>query len=349
MNKGLFIGAGFIVFAGLLELASISTTLFWTQAAWVLLGTGLVFAFLYSDWHAFFQSRYMIWAIYILSLGLLVLAYVAAPQIRNTKSWLVFGPIHFQPVELAKIALILMYANYFSRRHITIARFSSILGSFLIFLLPALATLRLNDTGSTLVLFGIWLGFLLVSGLPKKWIVIGVLAVIIISPLAWNYVLKDYQKARVAGIFNPESNSLGINYSTTQSKIAIGSAGLWGKGFRQGPQTQLGFLTEPSTDFIYPALIEEWGLIAGFLVLAAFALLIVSILKIGLYSDQNMDKFICLGAVIMFGMHLLLNGGMVVGLTPVVGVPFPFLSYGGSNILMSFLLLGIINSIAKRA
>lgn len=349
MSKGLIYSAGFIVFAGLVELSSISMRLFWTQATWVVLGAGLVFVFLYFDWHSILRSRPIVWIIYAASLALLLLTYFAAPEIRNTRSWLVLGPIRFQPVELSKVALILMYASYFSRRHFTIARFSSILGSFILFLLPALATLRLNDTGSTLVLLGIWLGFLLVSGLPRKWVAMGIIAFIIITPVTWIYLLKDYQKARVIGVLNPETNSLGINYSTSQAKIAIGSAGLWGKGYRQGPQTQLGFLTEPATDFIFPALTEEWGIVAGLLVIAAFLSLIFNILRIGLYADQNMEKFICLGAAIMLGLHLLLNGGMAVGLTPVVGVPFPFLSYGGSNILMSSLLIAIINAIWRRA
>lgn len=348
MNKGLLAGAGFIVFAGLLELASISMKLFLTQFAWVALGIGLVISFLYFDWHGVFQSRSVVWVFYFLSLGLLIFAYVAAPEIRNTKSWLVLGPIHFQPVEFAKVALILMYASYFSRRHLAIARFSSIFGSFLLFLFPAALTLKLNDTGSVLVLFGLWLGFLLVSGLPRKWVLLGLVLLLVLGPLTWHYFLKDYQRARITGIFNPEANALGVNYQTTQAKIAIGSAGMWGKGFGQGPQTQLGFLSEASTDFIFPALIEEWGIFAGMLVLAAFLLLVFTILRIGMYADQNTEKFICLGTAIVLGLHLFLNGGMAVGLTPVVGVPFPFLSYGGSNILMNFFLLAMVNSISKR-
>jgi len=347
-SKWLFISAGFIVLLGLIELSSISMELFYTQALWVILGVALIWAFDRFDWRGIFQSRYIVWALYALSLGLLIFAYLAAPVIRNTKSWLVFGPFHFQPVELAKVALILMYASYFSRRHLFIARASNIFGSFVLFLLPALLTLKLNDTGSAVVLFGIWLGFLLVSGLPRKWILWGLVGAAVLGPLIWSYALKDYQRARVIGVLNPESNSLGINYSTTQSKIAVGSAGLWGKGYRQGPQTQLGFLTEPSTDFIFPALVEEWGLVAGILVIAAFLLLIFNILRVGIASDQNTEKFICLGTAIVLGLHLLLNGGMTLGLTPVVGVPFPFLSYGGSNIFMNFFLLGIINAITRR-
>lgn len=347
-SKWLFISAGFIVLLGLIELSSISTKLFWTQGLWVVLGVALVWAFNRFDWRAVFQSRYIVWAIYILSVGLLVFAYITAPVIRNTKSWLVFGPLRFQPVELVKIALILMYAGYFSRRHLFIARISNILGSFALFLVPAILTLKLNDTGSVIVLFGIWLGFLLVSGLPRKLVLWGLLFVVILGPLIWGYALKDYQKARVLGVLNPEANSLGINYSTTQSKIAIGSAGFFGKGYGQGPQTQLGFLTEPSTDFIFPALVEEWGLVVGILVIAAFLVLIFNILRIGLVADQNTEKFICLGAAIVLGLHLLLNGGMTLGLTPVVGVPFPFLSYGGSNIFINFFLLGIINAITRR-
>jgi rod shape determining protein RodA len=130
-------------------------------------------------------------------------------------------------------------------------------------------------------------------------------------------------------------------------KIAIGSAGWWGKGYHQGSQTQLGFLSEPENGFILSAFIEEWGVLLGFMVLAAFVWLIWSVLKVGILADHNFEKFICLGTAIVLGVHVVLNAGSAVGLVPVVGVPFPFLSYGGSNLLMSFFLVGIVAAIRR--
>jgi rod shape determining protein RodA len=140
---------------------------------------------------------------------------------------------------------------------------------------------------------------------------------------------------------------LGINYSVSQSKIAIGSAGLWGKGYGQGMQTQLGFLSEPSEDFIFAALIEEWGVIGGLVIVAAFLFLIFQILRIGSLADENFEKFVCLGAAMMFGVQFLLNTGSATGLLPVVGVTFPFVSYGGSSMIVDFFMLSIVNSIRK--
>ncbi len=347
--KGLYFGAGFIVLAGLLELSSINMQNFYQQLMWVVLGLLVFFAFSYFDWQVIFQSQWFVRIFYFGSIGLLLLTYFTAPEIRNTRSWLVFGPFRFQPVEMAKVALILFYAMYFSRKHLSIARLSNVIISFLILVPLAGAVFMLPDYGSMLVLIFIWIGFILVSGLPKKWIITGVAMFLILSPLVWAYGLKPYHRARIMGVINPEQNALGVNYSAIQAKIAIGSAGLWGKGYHQGPQTQLGFVTEPETDFIFPAFVEEWGIIPGLLLIVAFITMNISILRIGLYSSQNKAKFICLGTSIVFSAHFLLNIGMVTGLTPVVGVPFPFLSYGGSNILMSFFLISIVNAIGRRA
>ena len=141
---------------------------------------------------------------------------------------------------------------------------------------------------------------------------------------------------------------LGANYSVIQSKVAIGSAGMWGKGYGQGSQTQLGFLPDPGNDFILAALIEEWGMAGGILVVGAFLALIIGILKIGSLAVRNFEKFICLGAAIVFGTQFFMNAGSALGLVPVVGIPFPFLSYGGSSILTSFFLIAIIAGIERK-
>ena len=165
--------------------------------------------------------------------------------------------------------------------------------------------------------------------------------------MGWQYVLEGYQKERITGLFFPERDQLGINYNVTQSKIAIGSAGIFGKGYGRGTQVQLGFLPEASTDFVLAALIEEWGLVGGFFIIGAFLALIFQILKIGQFARTNFEKFICLGTAIMLIIHIIINSGSVTGLMPVIGVPFPLLSYGGSHLLTVFFLLAIIHSIER--
>jgi rod shape determining protein RodA len=232
---------------------------------------------------------------------------------------------------------------------LAVARWQNIATSFLFFILPAAIAVRLPDVGSAIIFFSIWFGFLLLSGLPLRRIFVALLVFAVAAGLVWAYVLKDYHRARIVGFLYPTKNTLGINYSVTQAKIAIGSAGFFGKGYGQGTQTQLGFLSEPTEDFIFAGVIEEWGILGGIVVLIAFFFLILQVLRIGALADENFEKFICLGVAMMLGVQFLLNAGSTTGLIPVVGVTFPFLSYGGSSMLSNFFLLAIVNSIRKRS
>jgi rod shape determining protein RodA len=203
------------------------------------------------------------------------------------------------------------------------------------------------DLGSASILFGIWFGFLSISGLPRRYFVIAAVFAIIGGALLWQFGLKPYQKDRIVGVFYPEKNALTVNYSVIQSRIAIGSAGFWGKGYHQGTQTQLGFLSEPANDFALSAFIEEWGWSSGLLIISALLLLEFSVLRIGMRARRNVEKFICIGTAMMWIMQFFINAGSATGLFPVVGVTFPFLSYGGSSLLANFLLFGLIFSIYK--
>ena len=345
----LYLPLGFLLASSLIVLSSLSSKLFLLQSLWIILGIALIIVFLFIDWRLLLNYRWFIPGLYIVSLLLLVAAYLKGPLINQTRSWLVLGPVNFQPVELAKISLILMFAQYFSRRHLGIARWKYIIISFIYFLLPVGIVALQPDFGSGLVLFGIWFGFLLVSGLPIRRFVVATLVFLVVGLLMWNSVLKDYQKERILGVFYPEKNTLGINYSVSQSKIAIGSAGFFGKGYHQGTQTQLGFLTEPETDFILAALIEEWGWLAALLVVASFVWLILGFLNVAAHADRNFEKFICIGSSIAMSWQFFLNTGSVLGLSPVIGVTFPFLSYGGSSLLTSFFIVAIINAIARKS
>lgn len=280
---------------------------------------------------------------------MLVAAFFMAPTIRGTRSWLVLGPFQFQPAELAKAALIIVLAQYFARGHIGIAKLQNLILPTFYFAVPAALILLQPDMGSVLILFGIWFGFLLVSGLPTRRLIAFLLLFAIGGVVLWAGFLKTYQKERIIGLFSPERDPLGANYNVIQSKIAIGSAGLFGKGYGQGSQVQLGFLPEAPTDFIFSAFVEEWGIVSGLFIIGIVMYLIWNILATGMKAEKNFEKFICLGVAIMFSVHFLINAGSTLGLVPVIGVTFPFLSYGGSSIIVNCLLLAIVNSIAKRA
>lgn len=338
----------FLAAAGLISLLSSRPDLFWKQLLWYVIGFLFIFLIIKFDWRAFINERGAIWGIYLLAVFLLVITYFFAPSIRDAKSWLTVGSFQFQTAEFAKLALIIVLASFFSRKHISIARASNLLTSFAYFIIPAGLIILQPDFGSALVLFCVWFGFLLISGIRWRHLIIAAIIFSILGTVMWQNVLQDYQKERISGVFFPERDVLGINYSVSQSKIAIGSAGFFGKGFRQGTQTQLGFLPEAQTDFIFAAFIEEWGILGGMLIITTFLILVLRIIKIGLESDNNFNRFICLGTVALFSAQFILNVGSNLGLTPVIGVTFPFLSYGGSSVLINLILIGIIQSIAVR-
>lgn len=347
--KGLLISAAILIFASLLSLSSIAPRLFYLQLLWVLVGIGIVAFLWFIDWRSIVNYEWFVWGLYLGMLLLLAIVLFEEPLVRNVRSWIGVGPLSFQPVEFAKIALIVVYASYFSRRYLSIARLETIFISFIYFVMPAALVILQPDLGSVLVLFGIWMGFLITIGLPLNRLLLLLLTCAVAGVIFWNIGLETYQKERIFGVFFPERDALGINYSVIQSKIAIGSAGFWGKGYGQGSQVQLGFLPEAATDFIFAALIEEWGLVAGFIVVGAFLSLIVNILRIALKAPRNFEKFVAVGSAFVFGWQFFLNAGSASGIFPVVGITFPFLSYGGSSLLTSFLLLAIVNSIGLRS
>lgn len=338
----------FLMASGLISLASVDLELFQKQLIFCGIGFVLIGFLAGFDWRPFINYRGIIFGFYFFSVLLLIATYFLAPSIRGAKSWLFLGPLQIQTSELAKLALIILYASFFSRKHIGIARLSNLINSFIFFLIPGFLIILQPDFGATLMLFCLWFGFLLVSGIRWRHLVAALIIFSILGMIMWQIVLKDYQKERILGFFFSGRDPLGINYNVIQSKIAIGSAGLFGKGFSQGTQAQLGFLPEAKTDFIFATFIEEWGILAGFLLVLVFTYLITRVIKIGLETDNNFNKFICLGAAILFIVQFVFNVGSNLGLTPVVGITFPFLSYGGSSLLTNLILIGIIQSIFVR-
>ncbi len=338
----------FLAAAGLLVLASSGPDLFAKQAVFFAVGFAFMLAAPLFDFRHLVNYRWLILSILALSVILLLSVHFFGVEVSGSKSWLDFKLFRIQPSEFAKVALITVLSAFFSRRHIAIKRPLTILGSFAYFIIPAALILTEPDLGSTLILFGIWFGFLLVAGLPAKYVAAGVALFALVGAAAWNVGFKDYQKDRILAVFNPEADPLGVNYNVIQSKNAIGSAGFFGKGFKQGEIVQLGFLPAAQTDFAFASFTEEWGILGGTLVIIAFAFLMWRVSAIGSASEDNFSKFICLGTMIFLGLQFAVNMGSVVGFTPVIGVAFPFLSAGGSNLIASMFLLGIVQNIASR-
>ncbi len=345
-DKGLIGAALVLIVISLVTLASGDRELFFRQLVWVAVAISLIFGLPLLNLRALFQYRWVVMGIYFFVLALLILTYFAAPIISGARSWIVFGPVQIQPSEFMKAALIILLSSFFAVRHIAIARIGIIFASFAYFLIPAIFVLLQPDAGTGMVLFGIWFGYLLLSGMPARYIITAVVIFSILGVAAWNIGFADYQKARIIGLFRPDIDSLGVNYSVAQSKIAIGSAGFLGKGFGQGTQVQLGFLPTAQTDFVFAAFVEEWGIIGGTVLISAMIFLIYRVLRLGIRSRNNFTRFISLGTALMLFLHFFINLGSTLGLLPVIGIGLPFVSYGGSNLLTASALIGIMQGVA---
>jgi len=331
--------------ASLVSLASSDINFFNRQLIWYGIAFAVIIFGSQIDWRLLISQAWFRYGMYWLSIVLLVISNLQTKTVRGTKSWLDFGFIQFEPSELAKLSLILILAGFFSRRYVAAWHSKNILVSLFYALLPAGLIAIHPDFGSAIVVLGIWLGFLLLSGLNYKRFAVGLTLALAVAAVLWIFFLKPYQKDRVMGFVFPEADPLGINYNVIQSKIAIGSAGLWGKGFQMGTQTQLKFLPEVQSDFLFAAFVEEWGLLAGILVVLTFLLIIFRMVIIGSRARSNDFKFIALGGGLVLLIHFFINIGSNLGLLPVAGMPFPFLSYGGSSLLTNAILISIIQHI----
>lgn len=285
---------------------------------------------------------------YIISVILLVAVLVAGKIIRGTKGWFVIFGFGFQPVELAKLFLIIALAKYFSSKIYDIKKFSHIIISALIASLAIIPTILQPDLGSAAVLFLIWGCMLVLFGIKKTHFFILCALFIFVSVSSFS-LLKDYQKARIYTFLNPGGDPLGRGYNITQSIIAIGSGQLSGKGLGSGTQTQLKFLPETKTDFIFSVIAEELGFGVIILIFIGWSIVLYRISKIAKESNNEFASFLCMGIALLLFIHFFINIGVSIGLLPVTGIPLPFMSYGGSFLITSLISIGIIESIAVRS
>lgn len=341
----LFFALFIIAIFSLLSLASFGNAFFYKQIIWYVISFIIIILSSQINWMWLKNQVWFRQFLYWFSVALLLFSQFQTSVIRGTKSWIVIGSFQFEPVEIAKIALIFMLASFFSKKYFVVWHFKNIVVSFLYVILPVGLTIIHPDFGSAFVLFIIWFGFVALSGVNKKRFFTSLFLGAIVAVLMWTYFLKPYQKDRLTSFIFPERDPLGASYNVIQSKIAIGSAGWLGKGFGQGTQTQLHFLPEAQTDFLFAAFIEEWGIIGGLALVLTFAFATFRIINIGLRAHNNDSKFMVLGSSLVFLAYFFINTGSNLGLTPVTGVNFPFFSYGGSNLLTTATLIGIIERI----
>ncbi|MEK9184934.1 MAG: rod shape-determining protein RodA [Patescibacteria group bacterium] len=332
-----------ILFVGLFTMNSFlgDSPLFEKQLIWIIISLIIFFVFSFLDFR-FLRRTGVLTSLFLASILVLIAILLFARIIKGAQSWFNFGGISFQPSDPIKLVLILMLAKYFSRRHIEIANLRHILVSgfyaFVIFILILLEP----DFGSAIIIFFVWLGMVLISGISKKHLLMVFIVGLVSFAGLWSFGFKEYQKQRIVNFLNPLTDIRGSGYNAYQSTIAVGSGKVLGKGVGYGTQSRLKFLPEYQTDFIFAAFAEEWGFLGVIILFILYGVVIWRILTNAVYGATNFEILFGAGLAILFMSHFIVNVGMNIGVLPVTGITIPFMSYGGTHLLTEFMGLGIL-------
>ena len=345
----LILSALTLVFLGLTVMKSFNDLSFGNyfferQMIWLIIGLSAFFIAALIDWSFLKTNSIFLLMIYLILLIILVGLLVSGRLTRGAASWLNIGTVNVEPVELVKPVLVLILAKYFAKRHIEIGRFWHLFISSFYAGIPMLLVMLQPDFGSAVVLGAIWLGVALVSGIKLRHLFFLFTAGLIATAVLWNFFLLPYQQSRMLSFISPESDIRGAGYHALQSTIAIGSGEIFGKGLGYGTQSRLAFLPEHTTDFIFAAFAEEWGLAGVLILFIFFGVIIWRILRAGIYGESNFEKLYAAGLAILLFFQATIHIGMNSGMLPITGLGMPFLSYGGSSLISIFFALGILES-----
>ncbi len=338
-----------LTFIGLATIYSVDLSrggelsLFKTQA--IALSIGVIIFFIASFLHISFYERAAKF-IYLLSVVLLVAVLFFGVTVRGTTGWFHLGGFSFQPAEFAKIAIIIFLAWRMERQMRHFRSWQYVLISGIIAGLLAGLILMQPDLGSASIIMGIWFGLLVVAGTKKRYI-FGLLSLgVFLLVISWFFLFQEYQKQRLITFLDPARDPLGAGYNVTQSIIAIGSGQITGRGLGFGSQSQLHFLPEAQTDFIFSVIGEELGFIGTLAVLALYFIILLRFMNIAKNARSDFSSYTVLGIAILLFLQMGINVGATLGMLPITGVTLPFVSYGGSSLIINFILLGIVQSVA---
>jgi rod shape determining protein RodA len=318
------------------------------QFVWILVSLVVFFTFSFIDFR-FLRRTGVLVGLFLFSCLLLISLFAVGHVSRGAKSWFNFAGLSFEPADPIKIILILILAKYFSRRHVEIAYIRHILVSGLYALIIFLLIVIQPDFGSAIIIFLIWLGMVLVSGISKKHLLTVFLIGAVVFFGLWHFAFKPYQKDRIINFIHPVTHISTSGYNAYQSTVTVGSGQLIGKGIGYGTQSRLNFLPEYQTDFIFAAFAEEWGFIGVLILFLLYGIVIWRILFNALRGATNFEILFGMGLSIYFMSHIIINMGMNMGLLPVTGVTLPFMSYGGSHLLTEYIGLGILMGMRRYA
>ncbi|TZE82241.1 rod shape-determining protein RodA [Calorimonas adulescens] len=315
------------------------------QILWLAIGTVAFIIIISLDYNLIGSySTY----IYFLNLILLLLVMVIGHKSNGAQSWIQLGSFMLQPSEFAKIAIIVTLSKYLSGKEGPLNNLKDILTVGFHVGLPFLLIFIQPDLGTALVFIAIMIGMLFIFGIDFRWIVVGGLTIAVATPLIWLFALKEHQKWRILTFLNPSLDPLGYGYHAIQSKIAIGSGMITGRGLFNGTQTQLDFLPEAHTDFIFSVVGEELGFIGTMTVVILYFIIVYRIIRIAMNAKDKFGMYICVGVVSMLLFQIFENIGMTIGLMPITGITLPFMSYGGSSLLANMLAIGLVINVGMR-
>lgn len=318
---------------------------FLKQFFFFLIGLTFMFFLSFFDWRIIKNQSIVLLVLYGIGILALIGLLLFVDPIKGAKVWYRFAGISIDPIEYMKLILLILMAKYFSSRHIEMYRVRHIVFSGIYFFIPILLVFLQPNLGSAMVLLVLWIVILFISGLKTFHLLAILLSGLILFSIGWTFFIHDYQKDRVLSFISPELDPLGIGWSQLQSKIAIGNGGILGNGLGKGTQTQYLFLSEPKTDFIFAAFSEEFGIIGVFLIFLGFLVLVWRIIGVGVSSRSNFSRLFAFGFATVIIFQFFVNIGMNLGLLPIIGLPLHFVSYGGSSLILSYISLGILQSI----
>lgn len=319
--------------------------IFMKQFYWFLVGFTVLLMMTIFDYHLLERLAYII---YFISLLMLILVLIIGETRSGSQRWLHFFGINFQPTELAKICIVIALAKYFyEEAGYEEFKLRDLWKPFLLVTIPAVLIVREPDLGSALILLIVSFSIMLFVRIKTRSLIILVLAFLISMPFFW-FNLKEYQQKRILSFIQPGTDPLGASYHINQSKIAIGSGLLWGKGYLKGTQTRLHFLPEQHTDFVFSVWAEEWGFAGSISLLLLYLFLILWGINIAKNSKDKFGALLALGIVIIVFWQLIINVSMTIGLLPVVGIPLILFSYGGSSIISTMMGMGLLMNISMR-
>lgn len=322
-----------------------ATPIYMKQLMW--LGGGVMILIIICLFDYRHLEHYAV-ASYIVSVAMLIYVLTMGKATMGATRWINLGFFNLQPSEVIKVATILILARIFSA---TVEPCGYVLKDLwrpaLLMLIPAVLILKQPDLGTTIMVLAIAGTMLLFAGLQRGTIIFLTLVSLLIAVAGW-FGLHDYQRARIMTFLNPEADPLGSGYHIIQSKIAVGSGGFWGKGFLHGTQSQLSFLPERHTDFAFSVFAEEWGFAGSLLLLTLYLFLVVWGLYIARRASDRFGMFLAIGVTAMIFWHIIVNLGMVIGLLPVVGVPLPLFSYGGTSMVTTMIGIGLLMNVSMR-